>query len=166
MVARRVWTDTHVDLTVGSGSTPGIVDLTSTFLENEMRLAQMTLVRTIIGIDISYSVHDAGEGSQQGSCGILVASREAVQAGALSLADPQVALDKPQAPWVWRYRARIYGFAADQPTIFTRRVDLDIRSQRKLQNGELMFIGSNAAEEGVASTILFSGLVRCLFLVS
>ena len=165
MPARRLWTDTLVNQSIASGGSAS-AELTSTFLTNEMRLAQMTLVRTIVGIDIGYSVHDAGEGSQLGSCGIAVVGRDALTAGIGSLPDPSVATDKPLRPWVWRYRARVYGFAADQPAVYSRRVDLDLRAQRKLENGELVFIMANDPQEGVASTILYSGLIRCLFLVS
>ena len=163
MPARRLWTDTKIDLTVATASTQD-VDLTSTFLQNETRLSQLTLVRTIVGIDIAYSVHDAGEGSQQVTTGICVVSRPA-EAVAGAVPAPEIMTEYPIRPWVWRYRARIFGFAADQPAVFTRRVDLDLRSQRKVENGEVVFIASNEPEEGVATTILVSGLVRCLYLV-
>jgi len=166
MAARRLWADTKIDLSAGSGSAASVIDLTSTFLENEMRLAQLTLVRTIVGIDIGYSVHDAGEGSQQASFGICVVQRDALTAGGASLPIPSIALDQPIRAWVHRSRYRVYGFAADQPAVFNRRVDLDLRSQRKLENGELIFTCNNEPEEGVASTVLFSGWVRTLFLVS
>ncbi len=73
--------------------------------------------------------------------------------------------DFPATPWVWRARYRIYGFSADQPTVFNRRIDLDLRSQRKMANGELMLVVTNNAQEGATSTLLFTGMVRCLFLV-
>ena len=165
MPARRLWIDTIVDQTV-SASAEQFIDLTTTFITNEMRLAQMTLVRTIVGIDIAYSVHDAGEGSHQASIGICVASRDAIAAGVASLPNPAVPADFPIRPWVVRARYRIFGFAADQPTVFTRRVDLDLRSQRKLENGNLVLIMHNVAEEGAATSLLFSGMIRCLFLVS
>ena len=161
----RVWTDTFIDLAVASGGPAQFVDLSSTFLTNEMRLAQMTLVRTIIGIDVAYAVHDAGEGSQQATAGICVVDRNALAGGVGSIPNPNVALEKPIRPWVWRAKWRIFGFAADDPTIFTRRVDLDLRSQRKLENGEIVFIANNVPEEGAASVVLLSGLVRCLYLV-
>ena len=163
MPAKRVWADTIVDLTIGNASQDS-VDLSSTFLTNEMRLAQMTFVRTIIGIDVAYSVHDAGEGSQQVSLGICVVSREAEAAGVFP--DPNNATDYPICPWVYRGRYRVYGFAADQPAVFNARIDLDIRAQRKMENGEVMFIANNQAEEGAASSILISGMIRTLFLVS
>ena len=119
-----------------------------------------------MGIDVAYSVHDACEGSQIVSCGICVVGREALAAGTASLLNPATASDYPTRPWVWKYRSRIFGFAADQPAVFVRRIDNDLRSQRKLENGELIFRGVNAPEEGVATTLLVSGLIRCLFAVS
>jgi hypothetical protein len=161
---RSVWFDTTIDLQVASGGEL-FVDLTGTLLENETRLARLTLVRTIIGVDVALSVHDAGEGSQRCSMGIAVVGREAVAAGIASLPHPDVSIDFPSSPWVMRRSDRIFGFAADQPAIFTRRVDLDIRSQRKLDNAELVFIATNNPEEGVATTVLFFGMVRALYLV-
>jgi len=161
---RSLWVDTVFGLTVGSNS-ENLTDLMGTLLENETRLSQLTLVRTIVGIDIAYTVHDAGEGSQQAGVGILVAGREAVLAGVGSLPQPDVEADYPATPWVWRARYRVYGFAADQPAIDNRRIDLDLRSQRKMANGELMLVVTNNVQEGVATTLTFTGMVRCLFLV-
>ncbi len=165
MPVRRLWTDTFIDETTASG-TQDEIDLTSTFLTNEMRLAQLTLVRTIIRLDIAYSVHDAGEGSQQATAGICVVSRPALSGGTATMPNPNDANAYPTRPWVWRTRNRVFGFAADQPAIDVVKIDLDIRSQRKLENGELEFLCANVPEEGVATTLLFSGLIRCLFLVT
>ena len=68
--------------------------------------------------------------------------------------------------WVWRGRWRVFGFAADQPAVHTARIDLDIRAKRVLKNGENVFIATNSPEEGVATTILVSGMIRSLYLVS
>ncbi len=161
---RMLWTDTIIDLTLASGTAPVSVDLTSTFLTNETRLSQLTLIRTIVGIDAAYSVHDAGEGSQNMTCGIAVVARPSL-APVGAIPAPNQVSEYPIRPWVWRYRSRIFGFAADQPAVFVRRVDLDLRSQRKVENGEVLFIANNDPEEGVASTVLVSGLIRCLYKV-
>ncbi len=159
-----LWTDTIIDLQMATGATASFVDLTSTFLQNETRLAQLTLVRTIIGVEFAYSVHDAGEGSQMASAGIALVSRPSETVGG-AIPDPSQALEYPVMPWVWRYRARIFGFAADQPAVHVMRVDLDIRAKRIVKNSEVLFISRNQPEEGVATTILASGLVRCLYIV-
>ncbi len=72
----------------------------------------------------------------------------------------------PALPWVWRAAYRIYGFAADQPTVFNRRVDLDIRAQRKLENGVSFMRINNLAQEGVAATVRVTGFVRQLWLIA
>jgi len=161
---RSLWVDSLIDTTVVS-SGEAVDDLLASLPESEARLSRLTLVRTIVGIDIAYSVHDAGEGSQRGAFGICGISREAFSAGVASLPHPDIASDHPTLPWVVRAVYRIYGFAADQPAIFTRRVDLDIRSQRKVDNGTMVMVMTNNPVEGVTTTILFSGMVRQLYLV-
>ena len=123
----------------------------------------MTLLRTIIGLDVGRVVHDSGEGSEQFSIGIAIASQEAF--AAVSLSDPETSTDFPTRGWIWRSQYRIFGFAADQPTIFTRRIDLDLRSQRKLENGEAFIIFTNTALEGTPSSAKVIGIVRQLWLV-
>jgi len=123
----------------------------------------MTLLRTIIGLDVAYAVHDAGEGSQRMSLGIAMADRTAFDAP--SLPNPGNAGNFPPRGWVWRSQYRIFGFAADQPAVFTRRIDLDLGSRRKLDNGVSYFIQENIAIEGVASSVLMTGMIRQLWLL-
>jgi len=159
----RLWIDTGATLAVANASTDAFSLMTG-LTTTESRLAQMTLLRTIIGINLGYSVHDSGEGSQLVSVGIGITSNEAF-ATAGALPDPEVDLDFPARGWVWRGRYRVFGFAADQPAIFTQRVDLDMRSQRKLESGLAYLIVRNEAVEGVATTIQMTGLIRQLWLV-
>jgi len=159
----RIWIDTGIGMTVTSGGGKNRVSLMTGVSVTQSRFDRMTLLRTILGFDIAYSVHDAGEGSQVVSVGVGIASQEAFAGTALS--DPETDTDFPTRGWIWRARYRIFGFAADQPAIFTRRVDLDLRSQRKLENGEAFLNATNTDEEGVAGTIKMSGLVRQLWLV-
>jgi len=160
----RLWIDNLVNAPLGSGAL-AVQGLNGTFTTEATRLAQMTLLRTIIGLDVAYTVHDSGEGSQQVALGIGIAETDAFAAGVGSLPDPGVESDFPRLPWVWRARYRIFGFAADQPTIFTRRLDLDIRAQRKLGNGISYLILSNTPQEGVAATVSVTGYIRQLWLV-
>ncbi len=165
MPGRRLWIDTGATQTVAAAGGRGTISLMTGFTEFDTRLAQMTLLRTIIGINIGWTVHDAGEGSQLVSVGIGIASQEAVEvAGAIS--DPEIDADFPTRGWVWRARYRVFGFAADQPAIHTQRVDLDIRSQRKLENGESFMTVTNENIEGASSTITIHGLIRQLWNVS
>ena len=159
----RLWVDTVVNATVVVG-TQYLQGLMTGVSAAETRLSQMTLLRTIIGIDIARTVHDSGEGSEAISIGIGIASQEAFAAG--TVADPGVSTDFPLRGWVWRTRYRIWGFAADQPAIFTRRVDLDIRAQRKLENGEAYLAADLVAVEGANSGVNVTGTIRQLWLVS
>jgi len=159
----RLWIDTLIGINQGTGGT-NFQTLMGGFTAPQTRLTGMTLLRTIIGLDVAYVVHDAGEGSQDVAIGIALGETDQIAAGFGSLPNPEVATDFPRLPWVWRARYRIFGFAADQPTVFTRRIDLDIRAQRKLENAIAYLITTNTAREGVASSVAVSGFVRQLWL--
>ncbi len=158
----RFWVDTtfNDDVVVGAQL---LRSLMTGFSSPQTRADQMTLLRTIIGIDCARTVHDSGEGSERVSIGIGLTSQEAFAAGVV--ADPETNTDFPVRGWVWRANYRVFGFAADQPTIFTRRIDKDVRAMRKLENGEMYLVCSNAALEGVSGTVRLTGLVRQLWLV-
>ena len=163
MAARGLWLDTFFndDIANGASFTPSLM---STFTQDATRLTQMTLTRTIIGIDLSYTVYDSGEGSQLITVGTGVISQSSFDV-ATSVPDPATPEDFPPRGWVWRNRYRVWGFAADQQAVFARRVDLDIRAQRKLENGISYMRFNNAAVEGVASVVRVTGIVRQYWLV-
>jgi len=163
MAGNTLWVDSLLDFDIASGG-QGVANLAGTITFNEQRMGGMTLMRTIVGIDLAYTVHDSGEGSQMVDLGIAFASREAAQAAVLP--DPSTVTDFPPRGWVFRYRCRLFGFAADQPAVFTRRVDRDIRARRKMDNGEAVIIIDNTAIEGVATAIRITGLIRMLYLLS
>ena len=157
-----LWIDTILDFQVATGA-QGNISLMTGVSATQTRFDRMTLLRTILGFDIANTVHDSGEGSQSVSLGVGITSQEAFAAG--TLPDPEVSGDFPRLGWIWRARYRIWGFAADQPAVFTRRVDLDLRSQRKLENGEAYLIVSNVANEGSTALIEVTGMLRQLWLV-
>ena len=161
-MAKTFWSDTLLHTLVGSGGQAAI-SLVSDFSNEELRLASLTLMRTIIGIDVAYSVHDSGEGSQLMDIAIGVESQEAFAAGVHP--DPKVGSDHPVRGWVFRARGRVFGFAADQPAVYSWRLDRDIRSRRKLENGEAFIVIDNTPAEGAAGSVSVSGLIRQLWLV-
>jgi len=163
MPGRMLWIDTMVDSQVASSSQEA-VDLTTDFTNEETRLAQLTLMRTILRFDIAYTVHDSGEGSQRVGIGIGIESQEAFAAGVHP--DPLAGGDFPVRGWVYRGVWRVFGFAADQPAISVRPVDFDIRGRRKLENGLSFIIMENQAVEGTASAVTVQGIVRQLWLVT
>ena len=161
----RVWMDSGIDLTPAVAATAIVVTLNQ-LAELESRFTQMTLLRTIVGLDVARLTHDSGEGSELVSLGIGIVSSEAFVAGGTSLPQPQNNTEFPVRGWIWRARYRVYGFAADQPAVFNRRVDLDLRSMRKLENGVPYFTAQVQAVEGSNSVAQVSGLIRQLWLVS
>jgi len=163
MAGRMLWVDTVINNDTPSGGQSAI-DLAGQFTGEETRLTQMTLMRTIIRMDLAYTVHDAGEGSQRLSFGIGIESQEAFAAAIHP--DPQIRGDFPVRGWVYRGIWRVFGFAADQPAVDVVRVDLDIRARRKLENGVSFIVMDNTPLEGVASAIRELGIIRQLWLVS
>ena len=161
-----LWADTLPNMTVALG-VGGItsVDLLTNFDFRPGRADRMTLTRTIIGIDIARTVHDSGEGSEQVFLGIGVIGKEAFLAGGTAIPDPFDPTEWPARGWIWKAAYRVFGFAADQPAVFNVRVDLDIRAQRKLENGTCFITAHNTIFEGSNSTINVSGLIRQLWLV-
>ena len=162
-MAKTLWVDTLINHDVTNNSQL-LLSLVTGFTSEELRLASMTLMRTIVGFDIGYTVHDSGEGSQSIDIGIGVTSQEAFAAN--TVPDPNVDSDFPTRGWIFRARGRIFGFAADQPMVYSWRVDRDLRSRRKLENGECYVAFNNFSVEGVASTVRVNGLIRQLWIVS
>jgi len=163
MPGRMLWIDTVMNLDVGSGA-QGAQDLAVNFTSEQTRITQMTLMRTIIRLDLAYTVHDAGEGSQRLSIGFGIESQESF--GAAIHPNPNNGSDFPVRGWIFRGVYRIFGFAADQPAVYNRAVDEDMRSRRKLENGVSFVVIDNDPLEGVAATVRTFGVVRQLWLVS
>ena len=133
--------------------------------EVEIQMMQLTVLRTIIGLDVAALIHDSGEGSQDVTLGIGVASQDAFSAGVASLPNPADAGDSPLRGWIWRARYRTYAFAADQAAVFNQRVDKDIRARRRLERGECYFTAVNTNDQGTTHVVNVIGLVRQLWLV-
>ena len=162
-----LWADSLPNFTVASGARDHKDLRVQSFGASDLpgRADRMTLTRTIIGIDVAMLVHDSGEGSQQVFLGLGICSAQAFSAGDSGIPDPFVMVDFPPRGWIWRASYRVYGFAADQPAVFNARIDLDIRGQRKLENGVAFMTVTNTPFEGVATVITVSGIVRQLWLV-
>ena len=159
-----LWIDTLVNSDVGNGAT-STISLSGEFAaQQDIRLVRLTLLRTIVRLDAAYVVHDAGEGSQRLAIGIGLTAVEAFSGGTTS--DPEDASEFPTRGWVWRGVYRLFGFAADQPAVSVREIDLDLRSRRKVENGILYMTMNNVALEGVAASIKVLGMVRQLHLVN
>ncbi len=165
MPGRMLWLDTILNDSVASGGKL-LVSLLAGGADDLLRLSQMTLMRTIVRMDLAAAVHDSGEGSTRLSWGIAISSQAAFDVGEAGLSDPSVASDHPQRGWVTRGVHRIWAFAADQPVIDVVRVDVNLQSRRKLDNGTSWILFDNDAQEGATVALQVVGLVRQLYLVS
>ncbi len=158
--AETVWFDTLHDNTVGGASGRLNLTLLTALSTIGQRSAQFTLLRTIICHDYSYAIHDSGEGSQILDVGIQVVNQEAFNANVVP--DPDDDEEHPIKGWVYRCRHKLHGFAADQPEVDVRSVYRDIRSKRRIDNGELIISFVNSADSGAVSSVQIVGITRCL----
>ena len=154
------WVDSLLSNQVAN-NTNALVSLMTGISSSESRMG-MTLIRLIFCFDFGHLIHDSGEGSQIVDFGIGIASQEAFAAGVV--ADPEVSTEFPTGGWLFRCRLRTYGFAADQPSVYSRTIERDLRAKRKLNNGELFFSVDNSADQGTGGSIQALGIVRALFL--
>jgi len=158
----NLWIDSIFDMQLSSGSQQS-VSLMTGVTEVETRLTRMTLLRTIIGINVGWLIHDSAEGTQKVAVGIGIAPQGAFAAN--ELPNPATPGEFPTRGWVWRATALAFGFTAGAEQVYTSRYDLDIRAKRKLDNGEAFLTARNDPEQGVASVIGVIGMVRQLWLV-
>ena len=158
-----VWADTRTTASVASGAQL-LVSLMVSLPNLEARFNQLTLLRTIVRMDLAATVRDTGEGDQVVDFGIGIASQDAFAAGAVS--DPNVGADYPIRGWIWRSMYRVYGVAIDDQNVDVIRIDMDLRGKRKLENGEAFLVVNNAVNQGVAQAVQPTALIRQLWLVS
>ena len=150
------WIDTLLDFNVATG-TGAFRSLMTGVAPVNMR--GMTLIRTIIKLNM-YSNTTAGAwGVQRADIGIGVADQDAFAATALP--DPNVSTDKPARGWVYRTQELISQNGVGTRIVFD--VQADIRAARKVENGELYIGVFNTAETGTTFAINVFGLIRTLY---
>ena len=158
-----VWGDSLLSETVAGGGTVDVAFLgLPTLSALQRRIERFTLTRTIIGIDIMANVRDSGEGDQVVDLGIGVFDNNMAVA---NFPNPAVEEEFPPLGWLWRARYRVYASAVDDQNVVRVRVDMNIKAQRKLQNGRPALVTTNTDVQGVATVILVTGLIRMLYLV-
>jgi len=162
---KTLWIDTAFNNDLAA-STSDRFTLLAQPSQTESRLAGLTLLRTIIGLDIAPTVMDSGEGSIRFDMGIGVAFQEAVTLGVTALPNPADPEDFPPRGWVIRTRYRVWATAADRAVVVWRRVEEDIRARRRLDNGEPFAIFNNNPIEGAGITIRITGWIRQLWLIT
>jgi len=149
---RMTWIDNlfSVDLTTGGQTVQGLLAAVSA---NDM--VGRTLTRTILCLDYNPPI-DIPSGRQNVFMGIGIASQDAFLGSVTP--DPETEADQPMGGWIYRCRHTVSARSAGG-----LRIDADIRSQRKIQTGELYMVITNLADEGVAFTINIRCLTRTLW---
>ncbi len=160
-----LWADQLLNEAVGAGGGRDASFLgLSTLSALDRRIQRFTLIRTIIGINIEPTVPDSGEGDQLVSLGIGIMDNQ--QSVVADMPDPAVEAEFPTKGWTWRAQYRVYAVAAGDQNRIHQRVDLDIRAQRKLENGRPALVLTNTDNQGVATAVSVTGIIRMLYLVS
>ena len=160
MPSRRAtdWIDTVLAQDTATGAQSLVSLMTGVAPVNVRR---QTLVRTIIELSL-YSTTVVGAWGTQGvDLGIGITSQEAFAAGVV--ADPNVSNDQPSRGWIYRTRKVVAQNGAGSQIIFELRGD--IRSQRKLDDGECYIVINNGADLGTSFTVRAEGLIRQLWLL-
>ena len=93
--------------------------------------------------------------------GIGIASQEAFAAG--SLPDPNASNDQPSRGWIYRNRMVVAQNGVGGPVV--HQISRDIRSARKLDDGECYIVVDNDVDLGLAFNVQVVGLVRQLWLL-
>ena len=159
MARRTHWIDTFQSAVV-----PDNTEAISELVGNNLAIDTMgfTLTRTIVRLDICQATVSIGAGMQEFSIGIGVASREAYGVGATALPDVHVDAEEPVAGWVFRWSGIIHLNNNDPKTV---ALDLDMRSQRKIDTGKAFLKMYSVTKDGTAGSVRITGLVRCLYLL-
>ena len=159
-----IWADSVLNMSTAGGGSQSLVNLGLPALSTlQRRIERFTLIRTIIGIDIGATVRDSGEGDQSFALGIGIFPEESDTVA--ELPDPRDDQAFPERGWIWRGVYRVYAVAVGDQNVSRNRVDLDIRGQRKVENGRPRLISKNQDDQGVSTAVTVSGMIRMLFLV-
>ena len=152
---RMTWTDELFSTDLATGSQT-VFSLLGGVLAVDM--VGRTLTRLILAMDL-YAPDGSSGGVANVFMGIGIASQDAFLGSVVP--DPETEGDQPMGGWVWRSRYTVHSEVSNNG--LGVRVAEDIRSQRKMQTGELYMVVSNTADQGTTFTLAIRGLARCLW---
>ena len=158
MARRTTWEDEilNTSAVAGGATAPQLV---SSLDADEAK--GMTVTRVIGDLGF-YSQTIAGAfGVMRVSFGIAVIDRDAAAAGAFP--DPDSQADEPAAGWLYRGSRLVSQNGVGTAIVTNDR--FDIRSQRRMGNGQLFYILQNITILGTSFTVNVGGLVRVLMLI-
>ena len=158
MARRTRWVDNLVGTTVSNGGQANDNLFQGT---GSVDTQGWTVTRLIGEIALSSATTAGAWGLQLIDIGIGMISSEAISAGAFP--DPNIESDKPGRGWMWRAQKTV--FQNGVGTSIVVPVTIDIRSQRKVEDGTLHIIFNSTNLRGTSFTCDLNGLIRVLVLL-
>jgi len=152
------WVDTLLDFTIANAG-QDIRSLLSTLIGNDTQ--GMTLVRTIMELNLGPINWTGAFGTQALDVAIGMADQESFLAG--TLPDPSVASESPVLGWVFRTRMGLLNPGSVSAGFERRWIQMDLRAQRRIDDGELYMIMDNFPGLGTAFSVQVTGIVRTLY---
>ena len=153
---RRQWQDFLVTADVADSAQANANLLDGVITETK----GLTAVRFIIRLDLRPSTWVSNStDSQMVTMGIGIFTADAISGSVYP--DPNVSTDHPGAGWLWRYCTLVNEDQASGPA----RIDVDLRSMRKVMYGGTRLVINNDPDVGTAFTVSVRGLIRILYLL-
>ena len=155
---KTAWTDHLFNFSLGSSSSTD-QELMTELIDPEKR--GCTLIRTIIDLWFAPSGPGAAYGFMASDVGIGLVSPDARVGDAMP--DPAASGDYPVSGWVWRSRVVVQGYAGSEEAAVPTRVTLDLKSSRKLDRSDPVFIQDNQTAIGTGFVTQTMGIIRLLY---
>ena len=157
---RSAWTDSQMNTEVAEGSAGLTTDLDGTLSVADSQ--GLTLTRLLIDLSFYSRVIAGAHGIQRVALGIGMCSREAFTAGVVP--DPESDVEFPARGWIYRTIFAVAQNGIGAPVI-QRQLTLDLRAQRRLDNGRMFLRMVNTDISGTGFDVSMTGIVRALFLL-
>jgi len=159
----RLWQDTRISQTMVS-TTGQVLEIAAGSNEGQ---AQLTVVRMVGHLFFrAQSPNSTNQAAMQCDMGVAVVTTEALVAGIASVPDPTLSTSFPARGWLWRDAIVTEEMNGTGTVEIYKAGELvfDIRSQRKLDRGKLVFIAETNPVTGTGYTTTLHGWLRCLCL--
>ena len=152
------WDDSLYNFSLGSSSQ---TDQELMQAVNDPEKRGCTLIRTIVNLWLAPQDPGIASGFMLADMGIALISPDARVADAYP--DPEAAGDYPVTGWVWRDRIVIMNELLSTGVVVPSRVQLDLRSSRKLDRADPVFIITNSVGLGGGFVTQVMGIIRMLY---
>jgi len=157
MARQTFWIDNVVENTLATGTTIALSLFTGT---PPINVRGSTIIRIIFDLNLYSSTVAGAHGVQIQDVAFGMASQEAFNAGVLPDPDSD---ERPVGGWM--YRTRCVAFQNGVGTNPITKCAGDLRSGRKISDGEAFMVLANRASMGTTFAIITSGIIRLLLLL-